>query len=116
MRLDINKNWAITTDQYNYTLNKRMIKQTGESKGEEYLVQHAYYGSLQKALEGFLRHSPRLDEKTFTKINEAIDYMKGLVEELKNIEINLKSQLEDVVKGNAVKEEPKPKRTRRKKS
>lgn len=86
MELKLNDSYVITTDQYNYTLNKIL---TNKKNGEEYLSPVGYYSNLNNLIDSLINKEIReSDVKSISGVLEVIeDVRKDIVKHLE--EFNL---------------------------
>jgi hypothetical protein len=93
MKITIDDNYVLTSDAYNYVLNRRQIAQSGKSKGEEVLVPMGFYQNITQALHALL--DDKVSQTTARTLNglvrdytAACEYIKDLFKrpELHNME------------------------------
>ena len=86
MELKLNDSYVITTDQYNYTLNKIFIN---KKNGEEYFSPVGYYSNLNNLIDSLINKEVReSDVKSISGVLEVIeDVRKDIVKHLE--EFNL---------------------------
>ena len=83
MELKFKDGWGIVTDENNFTLNRLVTKgEKSEDAGGTYLTTSGYYGTLQMALKGYLKHSLR-------KNSEDVNTVEGLLKRLDELEANI---------------------------
>lgn len=72
MRIELG-NFYIESDDQNYTLYKIQVKsEKSEDVGGTYDVSLGFYGTLQMALKGYLKHSLRRDTKEIKTVEELL--------------------------------------------
>ena len=85
MEYKLDKNFSLTTDEHNFTLNKIRVKgEESENAGEEYYSAIGYYGTLEMCLKGYLKHSLRKDSDGVKNVNMLLNKLE---EVNKNIEM-----------------------------
>lgn len=78
--------YSIVSDTYNYILQKEQVVKEGKHKGENRIVNVAYFGSLRLALLAYAdrRCSDYLSKEEAT-MNGLLDLLKTIEEEVKKI-------------------------------
>ena len=85
MEVQINKNWRITTDTYNFILQERKTPGKGAKVGEEIWVNQLYAADLEGVLKCYLRRVQK---------DESVKDLKDLVNKIKEIEKEISEVLE----------------------
>lgn len=80
MRIVIDEDYIITSDERNYILNKVSVTETGKNKGEEYQIAVGFYPTFDKALVGYVRKKEL--KSNATTISEQIEVIRKLNEEI----------------------------------
>lgn len=111
MIIELTKDWNISTDDANFTLNSIRVVKEGDNAGNTYEVAVGYYGTLEASLKGFVKHALRKDQDTVAlkkvgeKIEELYSFIKGI--KLENLDHKIVKK-EDVNKSvNGVKADSK---------
>lgn len=84
MIIELTKDWNISTDDANFTLNSIRVVKEGDNAGNTYEVAVGYYGTLEASLKGFVKHALRKDQDTVAlkkvgeKIEELYSFIKGI--------------------------------------
>ena len=89
MNVRVNKEWRITTDPRNFVIEKRRIAQTEtdkQKKGDEFWTQIAFYGKLDLALQGLVKHS-LLDcpATTFEEVKSCLRSIQSDIKAIKDV-------------------------------
>jgi hypothetical protein len=79
MNIRIDKDYKLTSDERNVILTKISIGQSGKSKGKEVESNVGYYGTIEHALNDYLRI--KINTSQATSINE----LKAEIREVKQI-------------------------------
>jgi len=82
MNIRLDKKWGIKTDSHNFILYQVVTIQSGERKGEEDERGFAYYGTLEKAITGYVKYCSRLD-------TEKVKTVKDMAIALDKINVNI---------------------------
>lgn len=119
MIIELTKEWNISTDETNFTLNSIRAVKEGDNAGKTYEVAVGYYGTLEASLKGFIKHSLRKDQDTVAlkkvgeKIEELYNFIKGI--EVENLDPKIVKKDEVIIKADSketkgkVSKESKPK-------
>ena len=85
MIIELTKDWNISTDETNFTLNSIRVVKEGDNAGNTYEVAVGYYGTLEASLKGFIKHSLRKDQDTVAlkKVGEKIEELYSLIKGIK---------------------------------
>lgn len=54
IRISVGGNWVVTSDCYQFILNKKKTVLSGDKKGQEYLEATAYYAKIDQLVKGLL--------------------------------------------------------------
>lgn len=86
MELKLNDSYVITTDQYNYTLNKILVN---KKNGEEYLSPVGYYSNLNNLIDSLINKEVReSDVRSISDVLEVIeDVRKDIVAHLEDLDL-----------------------------
>lgn len=87
MKLQINEDYRITTDEKNVMLEQRKVYQEGKNKGQEYYNTIGYYGTLEGAFNGMLNHRIRTSDASSYK--ELIKLVAEVREDIKRVSMGL---------------------------
>lgn len=104
MIIELTKDWNISTDETNFTLNSTRVVKEGDNAGNTYEVAVGYYGTLEASLKGFIKHSLRKDQDTVVlkkvgeKIEELYSFIKGIKVENLDPKIVKKDEVDKSVK------------------
>lgn len=104
MIIELTKDWNISTDETNFTLNSIRVVKEGDNAGNTYEVAVGYYGTLEASLKGFIKHSLRKDQDTVVlkkvgeKIEELYNFIKGIKVENLDPKIVKKDEVDKSVK------------------
>lgn len=104
MIIELTKDWNISTDDTNFTLNSIRTIKEGDNAGNTYEVAVGYYGTLEASLKGFIKHSLRKDQDTVAlkkvgeKIDELYNFIKGIKVENLDPKIVKKDEVDKSVK------------------
>ena len=102
MIIELTKDWNISTDETNFTLNSIRVVKEGDNAGNTYEVAVGYYGTLEASLKGFIKHSLRKDQdsialkKVGEKIEELYNFIKGI--KVENLDPKIVQKDELIVK------------------
>ena len=84
MQVPINKNWRIATDPQNFTIEKRMIVQSGKTKGDVNWTVMGYYTTLDGAIRGYSRRFMLDgDETTIEGVKSSLANLRREIEALR---------------------------------
>lgn len=86
MNIRIDKDYKLTSDERNVILTKISIGQSGKSKGKEVESNVGYYGTIEHALNDYLRI--KINTSQATSINE-------LKAEIREVKQTIKNMMED---------------------
>ena len=86
MNIRIDKDYKLTSDERNVILTKISIGQSGKSKGKEVESNVGYYGTIEHALNDYLRI--KINTSQATSINE-------LKEEIREVKKTIQKMMED---------------------
>ena len=81
--IKLNNDFVITSDAFQYILNKKEIYQKGKNAGEVRLRALGYYATMEDLLVGYLQK--RALESEAQNIKEYIKYFKSIQEEIKKL-------------------------------
>ena len=102
MIIELTKDWNISTDDTNFTLNSIKVVKEGDNAGNTYEVAVGYYGTLEASLKGFIKHSLRKDQDTVAlkKVGEKIEELYRLIKGIKveNLDPKIVKKDEVIVK------------------
>ena len=86
MNIRIDDDYKLTSDERNIMLTKVQIGQSGKSEGKEVETNVGYYGSIEHALNDYLR--VKINTSAATSINE-------LKAEIKEVKKTIEKMMED---------------------
>jgi len=87
MKIDINDKWQIRSDERQYILGEKYIREVdGEEK--EYLRNTTYYNTLEQLLQGYVQKRIRTKED-ITEFQQVVEKLKELKAEIKEIKTKL---------------------------
>ena len=109
MIIELTKDWNISTDETNFTLNSIRVVKEGDNAGNTYEVAVGYYGTLEASLKGFIKHSLRKDQDTVAlkKVGEKIEELYSLIKGIKVENLDPKIVKKDEVIAKVVKADSK---------
>lgn len=85
MRIELENDYVITSDSYNYVLNKKTISDGEKTKGEEILKPIAYHTTLHMVLKSYTDKVLLSSQATTLKelkneLTTIKDYIKSILE------------------------------------
>lgn len=83
MQIQLNKNFQVATDTYNFMLQKKRVIESGKSAGEKYWDTLSYHASIEGALVKYLDYN--IKNSNVESIEELIEYIKELKSEIYEI-------------------------------
>jgi uncharacterized protein YutD len=86
MKIKLNNRYEITCNANNYILIEHKKRAADNEKlkhvkGDPYIVEHGYYGTLQSLITGLIEHE--IKQVDISEIKELSDYIKDFCEDLK---------------------------------
>lgn len=98
-KIILNNTYFITTDKWNFVLNKIcdvQDKKTKEIKSGEKEI--AYYSNLYDCIKGFVKYSEKdiVDNSTCT-ISELLDQLESHIKEIERISVKIEKQIKEKV-------------------
>ncbi|WP_223509992.1 DUF5405 family protein [Rahnella sp. GSA61A] len=73
IRISVGDNWVVTSDCYQFILNKNKTVLSGDKKGQEYLEATAYYAKIDQLVKGLLHfHIRDSDVRTLAELADEI--------------------------------------------
>lgn len=76
VRINIGKEWVVTSDTFQFILNRKKTVKTGGKAGEEWLDAVGYYPTLTQLVSGLIHHEIR---------NSTCTSVAGLAAEIERI-------------------------------
>lgn len=82
VRIAIGKDWVITSDIFQFILNKRKLVKTGSKAGEEWLDAIGYYPTLTQLVSGLIHQNIRDSDITaFAELVVEVEHIGLLCQE-----------------------------------
>jgi hypothetical protein len=83
MKVELIDDYVLTTDPYNFILNKKGAVQKGENKGKETLTVIGYHSSLISVFEALLNE--KIHDSNARTLNGLVRDYQTLIEELRKL-------------------------------
>jgi hypothetical protein len=82
IRISVGDNWVVTSDCYQFILNKKKVVLSGEKKGLEYLEATAYYAKIDQLVNGLIHFEIRESKvKTISGLSSCIENLGQVCQE-----------------------------------
>ncbi|RDL15933.1 DUF5405 family protein [Serratia fonticola] len=79
LRIAIDKNWVITSDAFQFILNRKKTVKTGKEVGKEWLDAIGYYPALPQLVSGLIHQVIRdSDATTLAELAAEVERIGGL--------------------------------------
>ncbi len=76
IRISVGDNWVVTSDSYQFILNKKKTVLSGDKKGQEYLEAVGYYSKIDQLVNGLVHFHIRSSESE--SISQMADELKSI--------------------------------------
>lgn len=83
MKIKIDDNYQITADSRQYILQENKVVLEGEKKGNQWIVNLGYYGTITQALKGYKELQIR--NSNVSNVDELLKFMKELDKKIETL-------------------------------
>lgn len=83
MKIKIDDDYQVTADSRQYILQENKVVLEGEKKGNQWIVNLGYYGTITQALKGY--KELRIRNSNVSTVEELLKFIKGLDEKIETL-------------------------------
>lgn len=82
IRISLGDKWVVTSDCYQFILNKKKVVLSGEKKGHEYLEAVGYYAKIEQLINGLIHFEIRISTvKEMVALSDEVNRVSRLCQD-----------------------------------